>query len=193
MRKLNQWEQSLADVIKDANKFYFLENFYEVISNIQKLKGTKYAYRIFELICRYALYSELPEENVYSDEEIFFNNIIKDYIDIGKEMIEDRRRNQEIRSSKDGYVYILHLGDYYKIGRTTNPEKRFGEYTKLMEQPKTICCVYVENYKQVEKELHLMFRNKNTNGEWFALSDEELIKAMKYIADREIDTSEQAS
>ena len=192
MRKLNEWERTLYDVTKDSDKFYFLESFYTTLTRIKELKGTKYAYHIFDLMCRYALYEEIPEENVYKDEEAFFNNIIKDYIDIGKEMIEDRRRNQEIRSSKDGYVYMLHLNGYYKIGRTTNTEKRFGEYTKLMEQPKTICCVYVENYKQVEKELHLMFKNKNTNGEWFSLSEKDLFKAIEYINTRKI-TEEQAS
>ena len=192
MRKLNEWEESLRDVITNSDKFYFIECFYENLNRIKKLKGTEYAYHIFDLMCRYALYEELPKENVYPDEEIFFSNIIKDYIDIGKEMIEDRRRNQLIRTSQNGYVYILHINGYYKIGRTTNSEKRFGEYTKLMEQPETICCVYVEKYKQVEKKLHMMFKNKNTNGEWFNLSNDELSKAINYIKDWEI-SEEQAS
>lgn len=190
MRKLNEWEQVVKYTIEDSNKFYFLESFYKQINMIKETRSIKYAYHIFELICRYALYGEVPKEKIYSDEDLFFNGIIKDNIDVGIEMIEDKEKTKSYLYEKDGYVYIIKLNGYYKIGRTINPEKRFGEYTKLMEQPETICCIYVKNYKQVEKELHKMFSDKNTNGEWFILLDEELSTAIKYIKTQEISGEE---
>ena len=89
------------------------------------------------------------------------------------------------RNSNIGYVYIIKLDGYYKIGRTSNPSNRFGEYTKLMKEPEVILLIFCDNYKQVEKELHEMFSDKNTNGEWFTLSNEELDKAIQYLKEKE--------
>lgn len=193
MRELNQWEQLVRDTIKDSKKFYFLESFYEQLKAIKEHFGIECSYRIFDLMCRYAFYGEVEEDEMFKGERCLFNNSIRDDIDIGKEMIADRERSQKLKYSNDGYVYIIKLNGYYKIGRTTNPNKRFGEYTRLMEQPITICCVYVKNYKQVEKTLHRMFEDKNSNGEWFTLSVEDLSNAIKYIKEREIKKAKQSA
>lgn len=87
---------------------------------------------------------------------------------------------------EQGYVYIIKIDDYYKIGRTLQPKRRMGEYTKLMKNPDIISLVLCENYKQIEKDLHKMFFYKNTNGEWFTLTDEELNKAIEYLKEKEI-------
>lgn len=184
MRQLNQWEQTLKDCINKDDKFYLLKSFYEHLKRISKLQGKEYAFHVFELMCEYAFYGTMPDEN--NEDILFFNNILQDYIAIGMEIINDRKRSEMLLSSNNGYVYIIHLNGYYKIGRTIDPEKRFGEYTKLMEKPQTICCIYTENYKQVENELHKMFKKKRTNGEWFVLSDDEVTQAIQYIEGREI-------
>lgn len=84
-----------------------------------------------------------------------------------------------------GYVYIIKIDNYYKIGITRNPKNRFGEYTKLMKPPQVINITCCNNYKEVEKELHNMFSDKNTNGEWFNLNDEDINKAIQYLKENE--------
>lgn len=89
-------------------------------------------------------------------------------------------------SKNQGYIYIIKVDNYYKIGRTLDPKRRMGEYTKLMKKPDIISLVFCNNYKQIEKDLHKMFFYRNTNGEWFTLTEEELNKAIQYLKDKEI-------
>lgn len=74
----------------------------------------------------------------------------------------------------NGYVYIIKVLDYYKIGKTINPNKRFYEYSRLMEFPEIIYCTFVKNFSKVENKLHKLFREKCTRGEWFHLEDNDL-------------------
>lgn len=186
VKLVKDWDETVKDTIENSEKFYFLKSFYEHLKLIEQTKGTEYAYHIFELMCRYAFFGENPE--LPDNEKVFFNGIISDHIDIGKKMIE-KEKKKALKMPlyiEGGYVYIIEVNGYYKIGRTENPDNRLGEYTKLMEIPKTICCEYVAYYKNVEKELHEIFKARNTNGEWFNLSNDEVALALDYINARKI-------
>lgn len=76
-----------------------------------------------------------------------------------------------MRASRIGYVYVIRVNGYCKIGKTKNYEKGFGEYTKLMEEPEIIAAKKVEFFDEVEKMLQEKYKRKRTNGEWFILSD----------------------
>lgn len=78
-----------------------------------------------------------------------------------------------------GFIYVVRVGDNYKIGKTINMRNRLGEYTRLYEEPKVLICEKVYNYSTVEVELHKKYKDKQLRGEWFSLtaSDIKNIKA----------------
>ena len=78
------------------------------------------------------------------------------------------------RTPESGYVYVINFDNYYKIGKTINPEQRFGEYTLLPKEPTIICCESVNNYSAVEIELHNKYQNKLLRGEWYLLESEDI-------------------
>jgi len=74
-----------------------------------------------------------------------------------------------------GYIYLLKSAYGYKIGKSKNPKNRnnfFG--VKLPFEVEMIKTIQIENYHQVEKDLHKHFENKHLNGEWFDLTEEEV-------------------
>ena len=97
---------------------------------------------------------------------------------------QNKRRDALGEDSSYGYVYIIKVDQYYKIGQTANLKKRIGEYTKLMKEPEIIINAKCHYYKEIEKDLHKMFEDKRSNGEWFILSDEDLNKAVVYLKER---------
>lgn len=80
-----------------------------------------------------------------------------------------------------GYVYVIKMGDYYKIGKTKKPKERFGEYTLLPIDPETIYCEYVYNYSQVETDLHETYKEKLVRGEWFSLNEKDLEQIYNFL------------
>ena len=76
-----------------------------------------------------------------------------------------------------GYIYIIKLGEYYKIGKSKNFRKRMGEYTQLYATPEIIIVEWVRDYHNFEKRLHRRFKKKNVRGEWFKLSRLEVLFA----------------
>ena len=50
-----------------------------------------------------------------------------------------------------GYIYIIKLGEYYKIGKSKNFRKRIGEYTQLYATPEIIIVEWVRDYHNFEK------------------------------------------
>lgn len=77
-------------------------------------------------------------------------------------------------NQEQGYIYVIKVLGYYKIGKTQNPNNRFGEYTKLMQEPEVIILKKVSNYHNVEIELHKMFKHKHTRGEWYLLNNNDI-------------------
>ena len=80
-----------------------------------------------------------------------------------------------------GYVYIVKMGEYYKVGKTLDMTCRMGEYTLLPIEPEIVFCKKVEDYTQGERTLHEQYAEKRVRGEWFKLSDSDIKKAKKLI------------
>jgi predicted GIY-YIG superfamily endonuclease len=78
-----------------------------------------------------------------------------------------------------GYVYLLQsIGhNVYKIGRTTDLERRLKTYNKKPRFRKKaivfqyIAAVYCEDYQQAESQLQTKFQAYHLSGEWYALPD----------------------
>ncbi|MBU5486443.1 GIY-YIG nuclease family protein [Clostridium sp. MSJ-11] len=81
-------------------------------------------------------------------------------------------------SDKSGFVYVITYGDekYFKIGLSSNIGVRMKSYiTSLPTKIKIINIIFSLDMYKTEKILHDKFSSKNSNGEWFVLSKEDLI------------------
>jgi hypothetical protein len=76
---------------------------------------------------------------------------------------------------KTGFVYLIHDGELYKIGRTSQPEKRIPQIEYQNGRPCTVLVlIETADYRTLELELHEKFGDKRVRGEWFDLSPEDI-------------------
>jgi hypothetical protein len=83
-----------------------------------------------------------------------------------------------------GYVYLIRMGRYYKIGMTNCVGRREYELNlQLPERTELIHVIATDDPAGIEAYWHNRFKDKNTNGEWFALdaSDVAAFKRRKFM------------
>lgn len=80
----------------------------------------------------------------------------------------------------EGYVYLIKVGDLYKIGRAGCYKQRIRNM-KLDGRPTIIKVKKHAEYKVLEKRLHAKFRHQRRHGEWFSLTPEEVIQAKEFM------------
>ena len=69
-----------------------------------------------------------------------------------------------------GYVYLIKMGKYHKIGMTNSVGRREYELNlQLPERTELIHVIATDDPPGIEEYWHKRFAAKNTNGEWFAL------------------------
>lgn len=75
----------------------------------------------------------------------------------------------------DGCVYVLKSGNYYKIGRSRQPDKRIKTLKIQLPFPvEVFALIPCERCIDSEMALHELFGDKRVNGEWFHLSPNEV-------------------
>ena len=84
-----------------------------------------------------------------------------------------------------GYVYFVqeYMNGTFKIGKTKHVERRMNLFgVKLPFENKLIYLIQTANYHQTEVAFHKHFSNKRLEGEWFALTKEDIswIRGSKY-------------
>lgn len=93
---------------------------------------------------------------------------------------------------KRGYIYIIKADTgHYKIGRSYNVPKRMRLFAvKLPFGFEIINYFPTDDMYKAERDLHLLFKEKRANGEWFLLSDQnaEFLEALGCI--RQIDSAD---
>jgi hypothetical protein len=88
------------------------------------------------------------------------------------------------RDPLSGFIYLLSGGGYYKIGLTTDVDRRISEISpKLPFEVELIHVIQADDMTKAESYLHERFSDKRVNGEWFRLSsdDVEWIKGLDSI------------
>lgn len=85
------------------------------------------------------------------------------------------------KKKERGFVYLIESGGAYKIGKSKSLTSRAYQFAATMPHRVTLIhSIESDNYGDIETELHEHFQDKRLNGEWFALSsdDVEYIKAI---------------
>jgi hypothetical protein len=74
----------------------------------------------------------------------------------------------------EGLVYIIKGGSLYKIGRTTNLERRLRAFNGLPFPVEVVHTIQAGDACGLETSLHSLFKSKRVKGEWFSLTEEDL-------------------
>jgi hypothetical protein len=78
-----------------------------------------------------------------------------------------------------GYVYLIKFGDFFKIGRSNDFDRRLREIkTKLPEEGELIHVIETDDPEGIEAYWHNRFKNCRAKGEWFKLSNDD-VKALR--------------
>jgi hypothetical protein len=90
-----------------------------------------------------------------------------------EEYVPAKQQDEPSEPSEDevvmGFVYLIKMGRYYKIGMTNHVGRREYELSlQLPEQPELIHQISTDDPKGIEEYWHKRFAAKRTNGEWFA-------------------------
>lgn len=84
-----------------------------------------------------------------------------------------------IRLGVTGSVYLMRSGVHYKIGRSNHVGRRSYEIAiRLPEKLEVIHEIGTDDPEGIERYWHERFAAKRTNGEWFALSEDD-VRAFK--------------
>jgi hypothetical protein len=91
----------------------------------------------------------------------------------------DAETDDESAERTDGAVYMLKLGRHYKVGKSFRVPQRHQEIAiELPEKPEVVHVITTDDPNGIEKYWHRRFAAKHTNGEWFALTRED-VRAFK--------------
>ncbi|HAJ90607.1 MAG TPA: hypothetical protein DCM27_06300 [Rhodospirillaceae bacterium] len=120
------------------------------------------------------------KEFVYSNSE--FLDILEYLPDI-KIIENETLPSGSVQKSKEGFVYLgmlkIDKTKRYKIGKTNLVERRNSELSlQLPEKLELVHYIKTDDMSGIESYWHRRFADKNTNGEWFNLSMDD-IRAFK--------------
>lgn len=103
--------------------------------------------------------------------------------------IANQQKQSTVPSIKErimGYVYLIKHGTRreYKIGKTNNPIRREGEIgIELPERVRPVHYIGTDDPSGIESYWHNRFSSKRKNGEWFELTNDDVLsfKRRKYM------------
>jgi hypothetical protein len=116
--------------------------------------------------------SKLPKLMSVEERDQF----LKDFFGIDVVSIEKRGSYIARHFTKEGYVYLIQSpSSLFKIGRAKTPENRLHTFSvKLPFEVVYIALVKTNDMIKLERDLHVKFASKRINGEWFALTPDDV-------------------
>lgn len=93
-----------------------------------------------------------------------------------KQAKEEKKIEKRANAAYKGFVYLIQYPTgAYKIGRTTNPKDRMKTFSvKLPFEVEYVCVLETDDMYGLESQLHNRFAQNRVNGEWFALTPDEV-------------------
>ena len=119
-------------------------------------------------------------EEIASATDEFYKRNDDEKIDSYNRWLLKRRELRKLQSQKaevdkSGYVYLLKGGEYYKIGRTNDINRRVTEVGILLPfEVKLVCSIETDDMCYLETSLRKRFADKRVGGEWFKLDEDDV-------------------